>query len=771
LEQSIFFSDIIRNIYIELKKIVGTMNKRIIALSINNPIDYNLISNLLKNEGHQSERLTVENMDELIKKVDVILVDEVSNPKIYSNLEAIKNMKSNYIPILVLLSGNSPHHYWLNKGFDDIIRMPISKTELILRINTFLKIHTLTKQIIINSEQKYRTVFESTGNATMIIDEDTTILLANKECEVIFGYSVNYLIGKSWTKFVYKEDLDKMIKRHYARRNDHDFVNEKYETRIIASSGEIKNIILSASMIPNSKQSVVSMLDITYRKKAEEELKKSEERFHSLYNNLTLGIYRTTPDGNILLANKALIKMLGFDSFEDLAKRNLEKDGFEKPELRKKFIELIERDGQTLGFESVWKRKNGSSFYVRENASAIRDSKGKILYYDGTVEDITERRQAELIQKTLLKISSLMNSVEKIEDFYYEIRNSLGNVIDTTNFLIALYDEKEDTLSLPFNINKKDKFKKFPAGKSIIKYVIETGKPLFATEDVIKDLVRKELIEVIGAPSKIWIGVPLKIKNKILGVIAVQSYSNPNLYTEKDIKILSFVSEEIALAIQHKKAEEEIKENLKEKEMLLRELYHRTKNNMQVISSMLRIKARDIQDKDLLNSFQEIEMKIRSMALVHQKLYESQNLSSLNLRSYFNDLISLIRRSFIAQSNNNIYLEAQEDIPVLIDTAIPLGLVLNELLTNSIKYAFPSNSKGDIQVVLYKEKDNKLIIKVSDNGVGCPKDFDINRDANLGLKTVINLIEMQIGGKIDFSFENGFSTKIEIAKEVYNVRI
>jgi PAS domain S-box-containing protein len=135
--------------------------------------------------------------------------------------------------------------------------------------------------------------------------------------------------------------------------------------------------------------------DITERKRAEEALRESEDRFRTLYENSTIGLYRTTPDGRIHLANPALIRMLGYSSFDDLSNRNLEKNGFEPSYPRTQFVEIIEKDGEVKGLESSWKRKDGTIIFVRESARAIRDSQAKTLYYDGTVEDITERKRAE----------------------------------------------------------------------------------------------------------------------------------------------------------------------------------------------------------------------------------------------------------------------------------------------------------------------------------------------------------------------------------------
>jgi len=140
-------------------------------------------------------------------------------------------------------------------------------------------------------------------------------------------------------------------------------------------------------------------------------LRESEERFRTLYENAVLGIYRTTPQGRVILANPALLRMLGYSSFAELATRDLKKNGFEPSYPRTRFIEMIEKDGKITGLESAWKRKDGATIFVRENAIAIRDAQNKIQYYDGTVEDITERKQAESQREAAL--AALRESEER----------------------------------------------------------------------------------------------------------------------------------------------------------------------------------------------------------------------------------------------------------------------------------------------------------------------------------------------------------------------
>ena len=131
------------------------------------------------------------------------------------------------------------------------------------------------------------------------------------------------------------------------------------------------------------------------RKRTEESLRESEERFHSLYANVTVGIYRTTPGGQILMANPSMVRMLGFDSFDQLAQRNLAQEGHEADYPRIQFLEAMEKQDEIIGFESAWTKRDGTKLFVRESARAIRDARGRIQYYDGTVEDITERKKTE----------------------------------------------------------------------------------------------------------------------------------------------------------------------------------------------------------------------------------------------------------------------------------------------------------------------------------------------------------------------------------------
>ena len=223
--------------------------------------------------------------------------------------------------------------------------------------------------------------------------------------------------------------------------------------------------------------------------------------------------------------------------------------------------------------------------------------------------------------------------------------------------------------------------------------------------------------------------------------------------------------------VERRRVEEKLNSSLKEKEVLLRELYHRTKNNMEVIRSMLVLQSANTRNKLANNVFKEIETKIQTMALVHQKLYQSQDLSKINLHDYFEELSNLLVESYNVSSNKISVILNIDNIFVLIDTAIPIGLVLNELMSNSLKHAFPEEMKGEISIRLFRTDQGDIELHFSDNGVGVPEGFSFSTQETLGLKTMFALVEHQLQGEIHFEVQNGIKSFIRFSDTLYTERV
>ena len=201
----------------------------------------------------------------------------------------------------------------------------------------------------------------------------------------------------------------------------------------------------------------------------------------------------------------------------------------------------------------------------------------------------------------------------------------------------------------------------------------------------------------------------------------------------------------------NKQAENEIKESLKEKEALLKEIHHRVKNNMQIISSLLSLQSRYIKDKESFGVFKESQNRVKSMAMIHERLYNSKGLSNIDFREYIENLVYDL---FYSYGINQNFIKIQIDtdnISLNVDTAIPCGLIINELVTNSIKYAFPGEEckrkECKIYVKLHRNNENFLLV-VGDNGTGLPEDLDLEHSETLGLRLVRSLVD-QIDGTIE----------------------
>lgn len=196
-------------------------------------------------------------------------------------------------------------------------------------------------------------------------------------------------------------------------------------------------------------------------------------------------------------------------------------------------------------------------------------------------------------------------------------------------------------------------------------------------------------------------------------------------------------------------AEEHIKASLQEKEVLLQEIHHRVKNNLQVISSLLGLQASRIDEPGPLSVLRESRDRVKSMALIHEQLYRSKNLSRISLGDYLRYLVGSLQRSYSEKAAAVAISVEAEDILVGIDCALPCGLIVNELVSNCLKHAFPDAMSGDIRVTLVGVDDDEYMITVSDNGCGLPADVDVRKARSLGLTLVTNLAEVQLKGRVE----------------------
>jgi len=220
------------------------------------------------------------------------------------------------------------------------------------------------------------------------------------------------------------------------------------------------------------------------------------------------------------------------------------------------------------------------------------------------------------------------------------------------------------------------------------------------------------------------------------------------------------------------RAEEAIARSLREKEVLIQEVYHRTKNNMQLISAFLGLEAESSGEERVAAALRDMIGRISSMALVHQKLYMSKDLSRIDLGDYVSDLASSIACAYLeGRRGISVSVDIEPGIVSVIDVAVPCGLVLNELMVNSAKYAFAGRESGTISVSLRRVAASTLELSVSDDGVGLPELFDFRRDGHVGLQTVVSIVEMQMRGELTLGPGPGTSFTAAIRDDLFGPRL
>jgi PAS domain S-box-containing protein len=281
------------------------------------------------------------------------------------------------------------------------------------------------------SERMYRAVFESANDAVFVEAVDGRIIDVNRNgCELL-GYTREELLRRSVTDLVPAESRGWLTHVADAILREKTFRTEAVN---VHKNGRHIPVEISASTMDLNGVTVVLAIvrDITERKQAEAALAESENRYRTLFNDSLTGIYRTTPNGRILLANPTLVRLLGYDSFAELAERNLETDGSGPDYGRDDFKQRLEREGRIVGLEVRWQTRDGRTLFVRENARAVRGQDGAVLYYEGTVEDITDRKAAE---------RALLESEEK----FRSVSEQSPNMIFINNRGCVVYANRKST--------------------------------------------------------------------------------------------------------------------------------------------------------------------------------------------------------------------------------------------------------------------------------------------------------------------------------------
>jgi PAS domain S-box-containing protein len=497
----------------------------------------------------------------------------------------------------------------------------------ILGIMTDITERKAIEQELEYSEEKYRTIFEATGTATMLVKDDNKILQVNQQCVNLSGFSTAELVDYNWMKFAYVEDLPLMQRLFKIKNSKPGLIPDKIETRLIDKSGNIRNVIMTIKKIQNSNLNVVSMLDITDRKVAEKQVMASEIRFKKIFETSPISIWEEDFSGAYNYIQS--LKKKGVTDFNEYFEQN-----FDEVILCAQKVKVLDVNDTTV-----------TMFQAKSKSELIRD-----------LNKIFTDKSLLLFKNQLVKIAN--------QELYY------NGTSENVTFGGKILD-----ILLRWNV--------MPGFKNDYSHVLVT----------LIDITENE-----------------KYKRKIQNL-------------------------------------------LEEKEIILHEVHHRIKNNMASIESLFKIQVRTTEDEKVKKILMDAVSRLHGMRVLYDKLYRADNFQETAVKDYFSDLVSEIISLF--PNGDKVTTETDIDnfmIPANLN--FPICIIINELISNSMKYAFNDNSKKNLIKLTAKLKNKKVVIVVQDNGAGLPADFDVDNSEGFGMK-LVKMLTDQINGNISFESKNG----------------
>lgn len=621
-------------------------------------------------------------------------------------------------------------------GFDSVREEKNWSEDIIalLRIMGEMFINVLERKrvekALAESEKKYRHLVETSQNLILSLDIQGRFTFVNQAAKHIYGYEPAEIIGRFLTDLIYQEEVEKITPIPiFDRDNLSTFQWETIHKRQDGNPVYLNfNAITLKDEFGNFQGVIGTATDITEQKKSEEALQKAKDQLQAVLDAVPWFISWISSDLRYIGVNKKLAGSFNLHTEAFIG----QEIGFlgSSSEFVKSINEFFASSEQQISQE-VETKVNGN---VKNYLIVLQKyDAGKAVVSVGI--DISDRKQAEAMKIKL--ITSLKESERKFRSLY-EATSDAVILLDEKGFI----DCNSATLTM-FGLNQKEEFLTSKLTDYYPEYQ-QNGQP---SQQLLKRKIAKAICKgnnhfewIIKRTDNSEFPVEVLLTAMKVGDISGEKKSFKN-------RVIQAVIRDIT---ERKRNEEQIKASLAEKEVLLKEIHHRVKNNLQVISSLLRLQSRYIEDENVMEMLKESQNRVRSMALVHEHLYQSKDLSRIDFSEYIRNLASHIFKAYEVKTRG-VKLNVKV-VPVFlnIDTVVPCGLIINELVSNSLKYAFPEESLGDIFIDLNYDhnNENKFILQVGDNGIGFPEGLDYKNSGSLGLRLVFSLVR-QLKGEIE----------------------
>jgi len=609
-----------------------------------------------------------------------------------------------------------------------------------------------TEAHVKESEERFKALSESAFEG-IAFSENGKIIDANEQFAKIHGYgSAKEIIGlKVIDDFVVPE----MQKEAYAYKTG----KKKGKMEVLSFTKDKSRVFLESKgkdiKFKNRKIRVTVAYDITQRKANEMALRESERALSTLMNNLPGMAYRCLYDKSwtMLFLSNGCEKLTGYKEEDVIFNKKVAFADLVFPQDREIGRKEIKEALQNhIHFEIQYRivSKKKKIKWIWEKGEGVFDDKGKLLFIEGFIADITERKEQEL--RLNQSRETYQNLVEQSPQGTF-IHDYKGKILYANRATLDILGIKN--LSKVKNLSMFDWILPEYHGQiAKDKDAILAGKQvrfklskINTEKGTVIDVEYKPITFVYnGKPAVLVVFHDISMERKLNEErLRAEIAETANIQLQREI-------------LERKVAEEKVRHSLKEKEILLKEVHHRVKNNLQVISSILNLQSSYVSDNNIKNLLRESQNRIKSMAFIHESLYQTKDFSGIKFSDYIVNLSNNLVHTYIS-TGEKVELELKiEEVFLNLDSAIPCGLILNELVSNTLKYAFPASTKGALFIGLL-QKDDEVEIIVKDNGRGLPAEVDYRNTQSLGLQLVITLVD-QMNGKIELDNTAGANFRI-----------
>lgn len=609
------------------------------------------------------------------------------------------------------------------------------------------------------SERKYRNLYHKNKAGVFTIDEKSLIIDGNESFFKMFDDTLekgDVLFtpenSKDWEIILEALNVSGSI--------------QNYQTQFYLRNGVTKTYIFSWYLDNQTKYIEGSVIDLTHIQKTAQALKQSEQKYRLIFEESNDAILLLTGD-HIIDANRKALQLF---NLTDKQIRNKElfdlswNTGFDSA---KDYQQIRSNLSQRRNIKFNWLLRSNNQ-QVEAEIVLIEIMLENKLYYQCVIHDLTEQNKlakeklrAEFAEETNIRLAAeikdRINAEKMLQEQFLRTKAILDSSANT--FLITLTLDKEVS---SFNSHCKEYFSnlfniKIKEGVRFTSYFKER----IDAKNI--RLFERYLHQVANGRSH---QMEVQIYSEKINEFWMEVYMSPIFDTEGNVAEISLVAHDIS---EKKKASIEIEESLKEKEVLLKEIHHRVKNNLQVISSILNLQSSFVQDEKTLSILQESRNRIRSMAIIHENLYKTEDFSTIKFGEYLQNLSANLIASY--RISGEVRLSAGiNNVDLVLDQAIPCGLLVNEIITNALKYAW-DNEKDRVISIKLLQKKTQVILEISDNGKGLPRPFREMNSDTLGLQLIITLAE-QLDGDLSVDIRKGtkYLLKFDNIKPLNNVK-